>query len=147
MKLSDPIAAAGASSWVWKAGSILVGWVASFVAPVQAFMLLVWVLVAVDIVTGIWAAKSRGIRITSQAMGRTVPKMLLYPLAILISQGMVHTFFANVPIVESLTYMVALFIASVEFQSNIENIGAITGIDIWTHVRAWMKSRGNKTGE
>lgn len=141
MKLSDPIAAAGATGWVWKVGSVVMGWFLSLIAPVQPFLMAIWILVAADIATGIWAARSQGVRITSQAMGKTVPKIMLYPLAILISQLMVGTFFANTPVIESLTYMVALFICSVEFQSNIENIGKVTGIDIWKQVRAYIQNR------
>lgn len=143
MKLSDPLSAASSLAWPWKLASAVLGWMAAFAAPVQPFMILVLVLVVVDVITGIWAARRNGERITSKEMGRTVPKVVLYPVAILLSEAMVHTFFAGTPVVSSLTYMVALFICTIEFQSNIENIGKLTGTDIWVHIREYLKRKQN----
>lgn len=121
--------------------SALLGAAGGFLAPVQAFLLTVLGLVACDVITGIWKSKKAGNPITANKLGNTVQKVVLYPVAILISQVMVTTFFKDVPLAGSLTYIVALFISAVEFQSNIENIGAITGIDLWSQVKGWIASK------
>lgn len=142
-KASESVGLAGASaaSVAWKMGSIVLGWLASLIAPVQPFLISIAVLVVCDVVTGIWAARKRGELITSAKMARTVPKIILYPLGILISELMVKTYFGDTPVVGSLTYMVALFISTVEFQSNIENIGHITGMNIWKHIKVFVVER------
>lgn len=144
MKMSDPIAAASAMNLAVKMGSVAVGIGLAFVSPVQPFLLAVFVLVVFDVATGMWAARKQGKTITSRDMGKTVPKLVLYPVAILLSEMMVRTFFADVMGLESLTYGVALFICSIEFQSNLENIGAVTGADIWKHAAQWFLNRKNK---
>lgn len=138
MKLSEPIVAAGTMGWGWKVGSVVLGWFMSLILPVQPFLICIGFLVAVDVITGVLAARHRGERLSSAKMGRTIPKVLLYPLAVIVSELMVQTFFQTTPVANSLTYMVALFICAVEFQSAIENIGTLTGNDIWSQVKDRM---------
>lgn len=126
--------------------SAATGWLLAYVAPVQNFLITVAVLVSADVVTGIWAARKRGTGFKSSALKRTVNKMVFYPLAIILSHEMTRTFFSDVPVVENLTYMVSLFICVVEFQSNIENIGTITGIDIWSRIKGYIGAKLNKKG-
>lgn len=121
--------------------SVAIGALVGFFAPIQAFLITVFMLVVADVITGIWASKHRGEPFRASKLKNTVGKMVLYPLAILISQIMVNTYFKDVTIFNSLSYMVALFISAVEFQSNIENIGDITGIDIWSQVKEFIQSR------
>lgn len=144
MRMSEPIQAAGgavAGGWAWKTGSLILGWLMSLIAPVQPFLITISILVVCDMVTGIWAARKTGAPFTSSKLARTLPKIIFYPLSILISELMVFTYFQGTPVFESLTYMVALFISTVEFQSNIENIGRITGNNIWNHVKNWLVDR------
>lgn len=121
--------------------SALLATALAYIAPFQSFLIAALVLVILDQVTGTWAAMKRGERFEAKKMKMLVGKIVLYPLAILIAHLMVETFFKDVPVVESLTYMVAMFICAVEFQSNIENIGSITDIDIWSQVKDWITSR------
>lgn len=129
-----------------KIASAALGIALSYIAPFQAFLITIIILVIADIVTGIWASLKRGEKFTASKLKNSLGKAILYPLSIILSNLMVQTFFADVPVVSSLTYIVALFISAVEFQSNIENIGSITGIDIWSRVKDWLSSRmpGNK---
>lgn len=134
----------GAWKAIAAALSIAGGWLLAYVSPVQNFLITVAVLVLADVVTGIWAARKRGVKFTSTVLKRTVNKIVFYPLAILLSHQMTLTFFTDFPVVENLTYMVSLFICVVEFQSNIENIGTITGIDIWTRIKEFIGSKLSK---
>lgn len=106
------------------------GIVVAFLIPLIPFLGMVFVLVFVDFLTGIRAAKARKELITSGGMKRTIEKITLYFAAIMLSEGMSKVFFAGAPI----TYVVATYIALTEFKSNIENISTVTGIDLWKKI-------------
>lgn len=101
----------------------------SFVLPVSQFMALTFALVLSDVVTGVWAAVKRKEAIRSNGFRRTISKIVLYFLAILLSKGM-----EDVLHIPKLIYIVAGFIAMTEFKSNLENIAVVTGTDIWAHL-------------
>lgn len=84
-----------------------------------------------DFATGVRAAKARKEKIRSRGFFRTVEKIVLYFLAILLSEGMKEVFNLPIPI----TYMVSGIIALTEFQSNLENISDITGTQLWPSIK------------
>lgn len=133
--VTEPVTAAGSNGLAWKFGAAGLGFLVSFIAPVQPFLIAVLVLVMFDFITGIWASVKNDVPITAARASRSFAKALLYPTAILLAQLMVFTFFSGTAIVSSLTYVVALFLCSIEFQSNMENIGRIANINIWKHVK------------
>lgn len=141
MELRDTLTSANELSATAKVASIVIGFMLSFVAPVQSFLIAVAVLVCADVVTGVWASKKRGEPITSRRASRTISKLIGYPIAILLSHLMATTFFQDVPVLDGVTYAVALFIAAVEFKSNLENISTITGIDLWAQVAQFINNR------
>lgn len=106
------------------------GIIVAFLIPLIPFLGMVFVLVFVDLLTGIRAARKRKEDITSGGMKRTIEKITLYFAAIMLSEGMSQVFFAGAPI----TYVVATYIALTEFKSNIENISTVTGIDLWKKI-------------
>lgn len=105
------------------------GWAMSFVLPVHQFMALTFALVLSDVVTGVWAAYKRNEAIRSNGFRRTISKIVLYFLAILLSKGM-----EDVLHIPKLIYIVSGFIAMTEFKSNLENIAVVTGTNIWAHL-------------
>lgn len=141
------LGASGAWKYVVVTVSGALGWLLHYVAPVQHFLITVAVLVAADVVTGLWAAHKMGRPFNSLTLKKTVNKLVFYPLAIILSHVMTLTFFSDVPVVENLTYMVSLFICVVEFQSNIEHIGTITGIDIWARIKEYIGAKLSKKTE
>src|SRR5574337_962739 len=52
-------------------------------APIHAILISVGVMILADLVTGIWAAKTRGEKITSAAMRRTISKILVYNISVI----------------------------------------------------------------
>ena len=103
-------------------GAALLG----IIAPVQAVMLTVGFLIFVDTLTGIMAAKKRGENLSSSGFRRVVNKMLTYQLAVL-SGFFVETYIGvGFPI----TKAVAGAIAISELSSVMENVQAITGVNI-----------------
>lgn len=114
----------------------------SFIAPLLPFLVFVIALVTCDAYSGIKAAKKRGEKIQSRGMRRSIEKITLYFIAILLSEGMVQVFsIPKIPFTDfTITYIVAFAIALIEFQSNIENIEAVTGAKIWTYIAERVKS-------
>lgn len=138
---SDTLKAMSETSIWMKWGAVILGGVLSFITPVQSFVIAAMSLVFVDVITGVWASKNRNERFNSRRLYMTVSKLILYPLTILISNLVVITFFKDIPVVEGLTYMVSLFLCMVEFQSNIENVGDIVNIDIWSNIKKWLTDK------
>jgi len=98
----------------------------SIIAPVQAVMLTVGFLIFGDTLTGIFAARKRGEKLSSSGFRRVVAKMLTYQLAVL-SGFFVETYIGvGFPV----TKAVAGAIAISELSSMIENIQVITGTKI-----------------
>lgn len=95
-------------------------------APIQAAIITAFVLIIIDLVTGIIAAKKRTEPITSSGFKRTVGKILLYEAAIctafLVQQYLTGDIF---PASKLVTALVGL----VEFKSILENLDSINGTD------------------
>lgn len=117
---------------------LLYSLIAAFVAPILDFLIFTFVLTICDFATGVRAAKNRKEKITSRGFARTVEKLFFYILAILLSEGMNVVFVQDVSTEFSFTWIVAGFISLTELKSNLENISAITGVDIWKQVAEYL---------
>ena len=122
-----------AADWI---RSIVGGLIAAYIVPVQAYILLALVLCIVDQFTGVRAARLRGEQIVSKKLRRTFEKVLVYVLAL----GVVHGFEQVVLInfigsSKPLTWLVIFTISVHELQSILENVGAITGVNLWRVVK------------
>lgn len=111
-------------------------WLLAFVLPSASFLIFTTVLVFADLLSGTIAAKHRGEAIHSRGLRRSVVKISLYFLAILLSEGFEKVFILDIDI----SYMVAGLIAVTELKSNMENIGEVTGIDFWTIIAQKLPS-------
>ena len=120
--------------------SVAMGSVLSFITPIVPFVATSAGLVLIDLITGIWAARKRGEVIRSKNLGKTVQKFLVYFLAMLAAEGMRITFLPSAPF----TYVVALGICLTEFQSLIENVEAITGVNLWSRLKQLIQSLPQK---
>lgn len=117
--------------------SLLIASIAAL-APIQAIIISVGILIVGDMVTGILAARKRGENITSAAMRRTVSKMFVYQLTVISGFLLEHYILGGVlPVAK----IVAGVIGMVEFKSMLENVNKITGIDILSDL---MKKIGSK---
>lgn len=110
-----------------------------FFAPITAAIIGLGVLILADVITGCKAAKMRGEEIRSNRMARTISKIIFYSIAIILSRVMEVAFMDWMPVAQ----ITAGYIAIVEFKSNMENIGSITGVDVWKHImtkiEGWSK--------
>jgi phage-related holin len=105
----------------------LIAYLTFFFSPIALILFTTGVLVFTDLITGVYAAKSKGEIIHSKKMARSIGKIIFYFIAIILSRLMEVTFFPVIPIAN----ITAGYIALIEFKSNIENVGTITGIDLW----------------
>ena len=111
--------------------SAVMTWLLSFLAPVWPFVGLSIALVFADMYTGIRKARHRGEQIHSRGLRRTVEKIALYFLVIVLSEGVRQTFFPAVPV----TYLTAMAICLTEFKSMVENVQEVTGANIWIQLK------------
>lgn len=100
-------------------------------APIKAVLVTVGILIMMDALTGMYAAKKRGEELSSAAMRRTVSKFLVY-------QGVVITgFLLEANILDNLipvAKIVAGAIGMVEFKSILENANSIMGMNLFQTV-------------
>lgn len=100
---------------------------AAVFAPAKALILTSATLLAVDLLTGVWAAKKRGEPITSQGLRRTLTKLAVYESALLLA------FIAEQYLIIDIlpvSKIVSSFIAITELKSSYENINEIGGGDL-----------------
>lgn len=111
--------------------------VATFILllPIKAVALTLGFLIFADLFTGIWKAIKNKEQITSRKMSETVSKMVLYQLAIIVAFVAETYIFFGIPI----TKVASGYIASTEIKSIFENIGTITGIDLWEKIKSLLK--------
>jgi len=95
-----------------------------------------FIFLLLDLITGIRKASINKQAITSLGLRKSLSKFLEYSIAILASQ--VFTFIFKLDI--TLSYYVALFIATIELKSIFENISETTGINLWKVVRKLIPS-------
>ena len=112
--------------------------------PIQPLMIVSTIMIMLDFLTGVWKSVKKGEGFSSSKMSNTVSKTVLYQIAILSSFLMETYIFGGLPV----TKIVAGFICSVEFKSILENIGEVTGIDLWKHVaKYFVKKSDNDNGK
>jgi phage-related holin len=112
------------------------GVILNFVLPIAPFLTITFSLVVVDTITGISAAKKRAEKISSKGLSRTVEKVALYCVLLLVAQGVKLVFLPVVPI----TYIAAFAIMLTEFQSIVENVETVTGAKIWDFIKNKLKN-------
>ena len=110
--------------------SLCCGFVASFFIPIKGFLLFTVFVVFADTISGVLASKKQAIEINSRGLYRTIEKIIVYFLSILIFEGAKQTF--SIPL--NISYMVASMIAVVELTSISENVKKITGVNLGTFI-------------
>lgn len=114
--------------------SVLATYLSAALMPIADFVAIVFVLMFFDLMTGIWAAIVRKEVIASKKLRKSVGKFIAYMIAILLSLIM-QNLLPSIPIAKAMT----IFIASIEFVSNMENLSKITNIDFATFVSNLIK--------
>lgn len=95
--------------------------------PIQAMLLTVLVLVLADLFFGVWVAKRRGEAITSRGIRRSITKILVYELALLL----VFLAEQNLGLPLPATKIVGSLIAVAELKSLIESFDTLLGTNLF----------------
>jgi phage-related holin len=110
----------------------------AILSPIKGVIVVGILLIIIDLVSGIWAAKKRGEAITSAGFRRTVTKLFVFNTAIimgfLVEKYMIGSIFP-------VSKMVAGVIGLVEFKSILENLNSIYGINLFQTVIAQLGSK------
>ena len=113
--------------------------VLAFLAPIQTLLCVVFVLVLLDFITGVWAAKKRGEAIKSAAMRRSVSKLFVYEFALLGGLLIQTLVGQSIPVVNLIAGMIGL----VEGKSLLENLNVIYGGDLFKSVLEKLGSKND----
>ena len=117
--------------------SLVAAFVFFHLLPIAHFLVIGTVLVISDWFTGVWAAMRRHEHITPKGLRRTIEKIVMYCLAIILVLIVEAAFLKTHYFVAA----VALYISLTELMSNLENISSITGSNIIGAVKALMFRR------
>jgi phage-related holin len=107
----------------------ILGWAGVMLAPIKILLLNIYVLVLVDLITGIWRSWAKGgwRSIASSKLRRTVTKMISYSTALLVVNLLERQFLPELSTVR----VVAAYIALTEIKSIFENLEKVTNAPIW----------------
>ena len=108
-------------------------WLFIYITPIHSFLVTIYILLFFDLITGVALAIKLNNRITSKRMRDSVVKFIFYSIAVFISFQVDKTLLYESSLI--LTKLVGGYIMLIEFQSNIENISSLTGVDIWMAVK------------
>jgi hypothetical protein len=111
------------------------------IAPIKATLITVGIVICVDFITGLWAARKRGETFNSAAARRTISKAVIYQTAVL-TGFLIETFLmgGSIPI----TSIVSGLIGSVEALSIYENLNTISGKNIFGNLVKILGSANDK---
>jgi len=97
-------------------------------APIKAVMLTTGVLILIDLMTGIIAARKRNEPVTSKGLSRTLAKIALYECGLMVS-FLVHQYMTGDLLPAD--KLVAGMIGLVELKSILENMDTINGAPVF----------------
>lgn len=92
--------------------------------PIQASLIVVFGLVMADLIVGVWASYKEGYVINSRSLRRTISKLLVYEVSIIMA-FMIETHLLDYPITKAITGLIGL----IESKSFFENLYRITKVD------------------
>jgi len=106
--------------------TLLIALIALF-APAKPMLLATLAMVFLDLFTGLLAARKRGEQITSGGLKRTIVKMFVYEIALLIAY--IVSRYMEMPFMP-IDKIVSSFIGITEMKSVFENVDEISGGDL-----------------
>lgn len=127
MRIDDPSGFEKLASFFTDNGHKILGWASIMIAPIKVLLLNIYVLVAIDLFTGIWASVKNGDSIISSKMSRTITKMISYGISLYVASKL-DSFLPEL----STMKIASAYISLTEAKSIFENLSVITKADIWT---------------
>lgn len=110
---------------------------AIFFSSIEPAMIAVGILIMIDTMTGVIAAKKNGETIISKKLGGAITKSLVYQLLIISAHLCELYLFEQIPFVK----ISLAFLAMTEFTSINENIQKATGKSMLTYVKTYLDEK------
>lgn len=120
-------------SWVIQLTLVLI----TFFTPILTAMIAVGLLISIDTILGVLAARKNGESVTSKKFGRIITKALVYELLVIASHLTQVYLFPIVPFVN----ITLGFLAITEFLSIGENVSKITGTNFIGYFREQLDTK------
>lgn len=111
-------------------------------APVKAALVTILVLVAIDLITGIWVSVKNKQQITSAGLKRTIIKLFVYEAAMCLA-FLVHQYLTGDTFPAD--KIVAAMVGLTELKSCVENLQLISGDPLLATLIAKIDTKENKT--
>ncbi|MCC8409926.1 phage holin family protein [Mucilaginibacter sp. UR6-1] len=119
---------------LWSFISKFLLWFLVFTTPIHQFLITIYVLLLVDLITGIYSkVVIKKEPLTSKRLKDTTTKFIFYSFAVFIGLIVDIAMLGDSELM--LARIVAGYIMLTEFQSGIENISIITGTNLWVMIK------------
>lgn len=119
---------------------LLVAAAATVLLGMQAAVVALYVLLLFDMITGILAARKKGVKITSKRMRLGLWKFLLYPIFIGCALTL-DTFLISSLTVPIMFNIVIGLVGLTEFKSLAENVSVMLEYDLWEKIKKVFNRR------
>ncbi len=126
-----------------KAKLLLVALLTVF-APIRSVLLTALTLVMVDLITGMLASRHRGEKITSAGLQRTIVKLVVYMLAIILA-FLTETYLTGTTV--AVCKIVTSFVGLTEITSIIENLNELSGGSLLKALISKLGSQNKDDGQ
>ena len=118
--------------------------ISAFLVPIKPLILIVGGAIIIDTILGIMRSIKQKDKITSNKMSRLISKMFLYQSCVVlffcIEKFILHDIIAPITTIDLfLTKLVTFSLISVEITSMVENYEIVSGVNIFTKIRAAVK--------
>lgn len=114
--------------------------ISAIFAPIQSMLATVLALIAVDLITGIWAAHKQKIKLTSAGFGRTITKSVVYLSSVCLGYLVQHYLMNDlIPV----TNIISSYIGFTELISCLENINKIGGNNLLSTIIKKLSSEND----
>lgn len=108
-------------SFIIKYGALL----GILLLPIREALIVVMCLTFADMIVGVWASLKEGYKITSRSLRRTISKIFVYQISIIVA-FFIETYLVQYPITKVITGLIGI----VEGKSFFENLYRISGVDL-----------------
>jgi hypothetical protein len=112
---------------------------AAVLSPIYPLLFFTGFLIALDILTGVWASRKRGEVYSSEKLKNSWSKIVLYPLGIIFSYW-AEFLVPEIPFLKG----AALLLILIEGKSLEENFSSILGLSLMQYLRAYISKGFNK---
>jgi hypothetical protein len=135
-RISLPVESSHAWSFLADNYRRVAAWTGVFLAPIKVHLINIFVLVAIDLATGVWRSWKLGDPLLSSKLRRTASKISSYGIAMLVVMNFERNFLPELMLIK----IVSAYIALTEIKSIFENLHDATGSNVWKALSDKLKN-------